>query len=320
MATELELAHVTPMDKAREYLGLSWDEFCDYVDQGEVTPYLLRRKDGNRRLFVRFFGHKGGWPNPGYFKYDCGTYGTVFFDCDELRKFLDTFATQKDEEEAFTCPEQAGMTPPTVQGAVSTYAGNYGGYYYGAMQEYTGYQPGQAPWPAYTATQRPQPMTQAPMAPKPPTPLQSPDPLPPTHSPAPLPSPNGGHSEELDQALARVAELEEELARAKEEIERLEDENQGLRQQLAEKDKAQGVDETKNKFDVEPIGKNKGSLLTVIDALRSAVTIKDRDLASWLEKKIADLGYDSPKAQAIRGIMNDVEECRKEKSRPSQKR
>ena len=192
MATELELAHVTPMDKAREYLGLSWDEFCDYVDQGEVTPYLLRRKDGNRRLFVRFFGHKGGWPNPGYFKYDCGTYGTVFFDCDELRKFLDTFATQKDEEEAFTCPEQASMTPPTVQGAVSTYAGNYGGYYYGAMQEYTGYQTGQATWPAYTATQRPQPMeppkpmTQAPMAPKPATPLQTPEPLPPTPAPAPM--------------------------------------------------------------------------------------------------------------------------------------
>ena len=227
MATELELAHVTPMDKAREYLGLSWDEFCDYVDQGEVTPYLLRRKDGNRRLFVRFFGHKGGWPNPGYFKYDCGTYGTVFFDCDELRKFLDTFATQKDEEEAFTCPEQAGMTPPTVQGAVSTYAGNYGGYYYGAMQEYTGYQTGQATWPAYTATQRPQPMeppkpmTQAPMAPKPATPLQTPEPLPPTPAPAPTPLPSPIGRQEEAQDNARVAELEEENQGLRDEIERL---------------------------------------------------------------------------------------------------
>lgn len=111
MATELELAHVTPMNKAIEYLGLSWEEFCDYVDRGELTPYILKRKDGNRRLFVRFFGHRGGWPNQGFFKFDCGNYGTVFFDCEELQKFLDTFATQKDEEEAFTCPEMASMAP-----------------------------------------------------------------------------------------------------------------------------------------------------------------------------------------------------------------
>ena len=114
MAEEFELAHVTPMDKAREYLGLSLDEFCDYVDRGKLTPYLLKRKDGNRWLFVRFFGHMGaGWPNRGlgFFFHDFDSYGTVYFDCEELRKFLDTFATQKDGEEAFTRPEQASMMP-----------------------------------------------------------------------------------------------------------------------------------------------------------------------------------------------------------------
>lgn len=125
-------------------------------------------------------------------------------------------------------------------------------------------------------------------------------------APTPLSLPIGGQSKELEQDNARVAALEEENQGLKNEIER-------LKQQLAEWNTAQGVDETKTKFDVEPTGKNKGSYLAMIDALRSAVTIKDKDLASWLENKLAGLGYDSPKAQAIRIIMKDVEEHRKEK-------
>ena len=134
-------------------------------------------------------------------------------------------------------------------------------------------------------------------------------------APTPLPSPIGRQEEAQDNA--RVAKLERE-------IERLQDENERLQRQLAKKceaqDQGQEVDGMKTKFDMEPTGKHKGSLLAVIDALRSAVAIKDRDLATWLENKIAALGYDSPKSQAIRGIMDDVEEHRKNKVLLPQKR
>ena len=95
----------------------------------------------------------------------------------------------------------------------------------------------------------------------------------------------------------------------------LEEENQRLRQQLAEKGKArgQGVDGAKDKYEEEPIGKGRGSYLAMIDALTKAISVKDRDLASWLEAKIAAIGYDGPKAQAIRNILNDVAAHRKKK-------
>lgn len=144
--------------------------------------------------------------------------------------------------------------------------------------------------------------------------------------------------EERDKALKRVAELERQLdgkalpqdqdalektrkdleaekashARARKE---LEEKIKRLEQQLAEKDKArgQGVDGAKDKYEEEPIGKGRGSYLAMIDALTKAISVKDRDLASWLEAKIAAIGYDGPKAQAIRNILNDVAAHRKKK-------
>lgn len=144
----------------------------------------------------------------------------------------------------------------------------------------------------------------------------------------PMPPPlNGGHSEELAQA--RVAKLEKENQDLRDEIERLKEENQHLAEKSAPQ--AQGVDaeqaealegiapavqpgdNTRDRFEEEPIGKGRGSYLAMIDALTKAISVKDRDLASWLEAKIAAIGYDGPKAQAIRNILNDVAAHRKKK-------
>ena len=108
-----------------------------------------------------------------------------------------------------------------------------------------------------------------------------------------MPSPIGGQKEAQDNA--RVAELGEE---------------------------GQGVDETKTKFGVEPTGKNKGSYLAMIDTLAGAnpMDLSSSSFASTLEAMIAQKGYDSPKAQAIRGMVKDLEEYRKDKVLLPQKR
>ena len=165
------------------------------------------------------------------------------------------------------------------------------------------------------------------------------------YAPTPLPFPIGGQSEELavvraqlaeitkkwEQATARADFLDRERARNRRESERLQDELAKMREAQAQDqggdaEQAEALegtaptiqpgDNTRDRFEEETTPKGRGSYLAVIDALIGAQPKElDRDFSSWLAKRIADLGYDSPKERAIRGMMSDLREYRETKKR-----
>ena len=101
-----KLDKIISLPNAATQLGLSVEAFILLVEQGILTPYIVRMKQDGKYFCVDFFGSDGGnYPQRAFFHWDyCKErYQPVVFDCREIQAYMDAMPTATDIEESCVC-------------------------------------------------------------------------------------------------------------------------------------------------------------------------------------------------------------------------